>query len=279
MKKWMQGLFICAITCSLVGCGQVSLFKGLSTAKARTPLEQIQANNNSGSNYQNSISLAEQIISSNASASTKQAAQQLKGEAILGKNGVKAVDIATKLLSSTQPTANLLSILPKVSAADALQAAKALNAADALSASSNTALEKNYQVTRAMANTLAIVSKVDEVYTVGENGSLTIKGDAAPKDALADLFEADSDGKTLDYYANQANDGFDKGGTLSSSQQTQMNKVKNITAELKALNDAAQANNTSYTYTNSNNVVTSVDTTNSSALNTAITEIMKKANK
>lgn len=282
MKSWLQTIAVFSLMAFLAGCGNVSLFKGLSNSKSQSAIDQIKSNNNKGTDYSTSVSLADQVINSSAaSTSDKQTAQLLKGEALLGKNGVKAVEVASKLLSSTQPTANLLSVLPTISAADAISAAKALNAADSLSASTNASIGSNYQVTRAMANTLAIVSKVNDVYSIGTDGSVTVKDGVGggTKGALATLLATDSDGKTLDYYANQAKNGFDKGGTLSSDQQSQLDKVKDVPTKLKLLNEAVQGGEP-YQYTDSNNhTITIFSTSDDNAVQGAINDIMKKANK
>ncbi len=280
MKSWLQTIAVFSLMVFLAGCGNVSLFKGLSNSKSQSAIDQIKSNNNKGTDYSTSVSLADQVINSSAaSTSDKQTAQLLKGEALLGKNGVKAVEVASKLLSSTQPTANLLSVLPTISAADAISAAKALNAADSLSASTNASIGSNYQVTRAMANTLAIVSKVNEVYDIGNDGTVTAKNNVDVKAALSTLMASDSDGKTLDYYANQAKNGFDKGGTLSSDQQSELDKVKDVPTKLKLLNEAVQGGEP-YQYTDSNNhTITIFSTSDNNAVQGAINDIMKKANK
>ncbi len=283
---WRPGLVLLAcLAMTLTGCGNNNIFKQLvgDNRPLTTAQEKIDAakQKSAHGDYSAVLPIVNSVISSNASADKKIDAYALKGVAILGKTGFNQIDVTSDLLTNSNSTSldpNLINRLPDIEAATAIQSATALNEAAALAASNSLELDKKTQLTRGIANVAVVTSKINEIYDVSATSNVVIKDNQTAKAALADLLTPDSTGKTIVDYASNANDGITKGTDLSDTQQAQLDKVKDVPAELKQLNTALQGG-AAYTYTDSGGSHTLNSGSSDSDVRSATTHIIQKANR
>lgn len=276
MKHFNQKSFA-AITLILAAlavssCGKSNIFKDLSqdTRKDSTvPAAQLEYARSQADlgNYSEALAAAKKAITNSSSTATEvKDAYALEGAAILGNAGVKITSVATSLLASSSDSGkNLLNLLPDVPVETAAQAAVALNEA-AVRGESTNGLSQDVQLTRAIANVSVVTSKVSDIYDIADNGTMTPRDGRTAAAAVTALLTADSNGKTVVDYATNANAAINSGIGLSSTQTTEVNKVKDIPAQFQALSTAINGG-TAYVYTDSSHVT---HTITSSSDNTAV---------
>jgi len=237
--------FVGCISVFLAGCGNTNLFKSLvgdprpapsSVAEAVT---RIQESNDSG-NYAEAITLAQDVIdSTTATPIQKIEANTLKGVALLGDAGFQSTDLG-QTISDAANNGNLLNSLPDLPVEKASNAAVALNQAAQLATDNSVVLDADSQLTRGIANTSVIVSKINELFDIDDSGNATPKNSATQKEALNDLLTSDGLGGTIVEYAANASDAFSKSGALNTDQQNEVDKVKGIPQELESLHNVVK---------------------------------------
>ncbi len=238
----------------LTGCGHTNAFRSLEgdpsldRSNPAAVISAMQRYNDFGK-FDNSLAISD-IVSTLPSSTDQQKATALalKGQAITGKAGITGVSFGSAITDSIGPTANLLSILPLIPTATAKNAAKALNDAQTIASSSSTALNQDLQLSRAVANTSVVVSRVNAEFTQNSQGNFVpVDGTANVKESLNALMQTDSDGNSVVDYALNAQDALNRGATLSTEQRQQLDKLPTVANELKTLNDATLGTG-SYTY-------------------------------
>ena len=223
------------IAFSISGCGNSSLFKGLSGGGVPlTGSAGATAALNNG-DYATALSrAAEAIASPDTPTADLQEAYLAKGQALLGQAGVTAVDIATSI-GDRSGNENTIDLIPTITLTVATASAEAINTAfsltntappdnnfgnptpvggvviatglsgfslapnDILKINTISSITKDHYIARLVANLVVMVKMLTTVYDISSNGSIQIKDGYTIKGSLDYLY--DSRTRLMDYAA------------------------------------------------------------------------------
>lgn len=244
---WLVAPLLLAIAV-IQGCGNANIFKqfGLVSgtgASTVSNLESIlqEAGPENPDKYNDVIAAANALInSSETSTADRQKALSYKGEALLGKNGITVSEIISNLNNGGDTSLDAFD-LASVSANEISQAAQALNAA-----SSAGNLSSDQQMTRAIANAVAISSLVNNSFSV-TNNSVAVKGDGSAETALSQLVagSGDADDGLGDFASALADSVADIAG-LDDEQKSTVTDVSEKADDATELNGAVASRNATY---------------------------------
>ena len=251
MKRRCIHLTLWGIVTTLVfliaGCG-TNVLKGLASESVETNATNILKFAETKEDFERAEDAADKILSSSTSSEEMQEAYIVKGEAILGANGVTPVDIFANVgslatASESSDNENLFNLISTEANSSTLAtAAEAMN-----NATSESALEKNVSSSSlrasavptltegeyliiGIANTLVVVSVVQDVLTIAANGGAELKTGDDWFEGLKALIQP-TDFSTLTEtttlgYATAAIAAFTNANVFTDEQSSQLDKVK-----------------------------------------------------
>ncbi len=222
------------IAFSISGCGNSSLFKGLSGGGVPlTGSAGATAALNNG-DYATALSrAAEAIASPDTPTADLQEAYLAKGQALLGQAGVTAVDIATSI-GDRSGNENTIDLIPAITLTVATASAEAINTAfsltntappdnnfgnptpvngvviatglsgfslspnDILKINTASTITKDQYIARLVANLVVMATMLNTVYDIGSYGSISMKYGYTIRGSLDYLYATDS---LMDYAA------------------------------------------------------------------------------
>lgn len=270
MKKKQSSHFISTIllsiliggTISFSGCGNTSIFQGLSggggSVGGTTGAQQALDNGN----YSEAISKANEVINSNIPSADKQQALIVKGEAIMGQSNVTAATIIASFeATSTSANQNIFSILPAgIDLQTATAAAEALNDAYDISQEGSQSLSvpktrilttttsngftKDQYLARLLANGIVVNKMVSYVWTITDTG-IEVNPPYDLMDTLAYLFPSST--RSAMYYTNVVNSTKNFCG-LSQDKIDIITKIVDCMTNINSIYEATHVGGTPYTY-------------------------------
>ncbi len=232
----------------MAGCG-TNVLKGLASEPEVTNAANILKFAETKEDFEKAEDAADKILSSSTNSEEMQEAYITKGEAILGANGVTPVDIFANVGSlatageSSSDNENLFNLISTEATSSTLaSAAESLNNATSESALSKNVSSSSLRVSEVpalkegdyliigIANTLVVVSVVQDVLNIAANGAAELKTGEDWYQGLKDLlqptaFSALTETTTLGY-ATAAITAFTNAAVFTDEQSSQLNKVQ-----------------------------------------------------
>ena len=232
----------------MAGCG-TNVLKGLASEPEVTNAANILKFAETKEDFEKAEDAADKILSSSTNSEEMQEAYITKGEAILGANGVTPVDIFANVGSlatageSSSDNENLFNLISTEATSSTLaSAAESLNNATSESALSKNVSSSSLRVSEVpalkegdyliigIANTLVVVSVVQDVLNIAANGAAELKTGEDWYQGLKDLlqptaFSALTETTTLGY-ATAAITAYTNAAVFTDEQSSQLNKVQ-----------------------------------------------------
>lgn len=253
------GMNFCLILFMLVclyGCG-TNVFKSLGLVSTSSNQQEEAAsildNATTKADYQRAEDIADAILNDpTATDAQKQEAKYTKGMAILGKNGITVIDIASDFSNMTTGNGTqILDVLKSKVTGDVVEAAKLLNEAKSVS-------DNSKELTRGFANTMAVIDIVQDFYTIKPEGAGVSKNaGTSSKTALSTMVSSN-----ITTNATEATNAFSNAGALSTDQKSDTDKLGQVSTDVASLNAAVNGQGT---YTYKKDATTTVNITSSSS--------------